>query len=207
MIWRPGVSELSRSPRKTSTRPVDEYMSGVVAATTSTVAVVAANRPRISHLRRNSTARNSRVLAWRSTGAEPGAMECMWTPASGIVDHVGGDEHAVEVEQLPAHQRGGQRGLGAAEQLLHEHGEVADRVARHVDDVEPPDRDVLELVALDDAVHVDPGHPHGAGAVAVQHQHAAARGVVLESARGGDRLHHRAERPRRHRALLPHPPE
>src|SRR6185369_14986978 len=41
----------------------------------------------------------------------------------------------------------------------------------------------------------DARHLHGARAVAVEQQHAVARGVVLETAGRGDRLHYGDERP------------
>src|SRR5262245_12798678 len=90
------------------------------------------------HLRRNTTARNSRSVAWRPVGTVDGWV--IWfTLASPPARH---DENPVEVEQLLPDQRRGEHLLRRGEQLVREDLQAGDGGARHVDDVETRQRDV-----------------------------------------------------------------
>src|SRR5262245_5887821 len=138
-ICRSARSALWRSPRFTRMRPDDMYVVGVVSATVTTVAVVMRNRPRMIHLRRNSTARNSRAVAWRARGGVLLGGAKGFTSSFPSFSDDPRHEHAVEVEELPADERRAERLLGRTEELLCEHIDVADRGARDVDDVETAD--------------------------------------------------------------------
>src|SRR5262249_55104032 len=153
--WRSARSALWRSPRLIRMRPEDMYVIGVVSATVITVAVVMRNRPRMIHLRRNSTPRDSRAVAWRARrGALLGGAKLFPSPFPSFPDDPR-HEHAVEVEELPADERRAERLLGRGEELLGEHVDVADGGARHVDDVEAADDLVGEVVALQETVEPD----------------------------------------------------
>src|SRR5215831_6065690 len=173
-IWRSGRSALWRSPRLTRMRPDEMYVVGVVSATVITVAVVMRNRPRMIHLRRKTTARNSRAVAWRLIFGAEGVGLSFTSEIRSLPDdarHV----DAVEVEQLPADERGGEPGAERRDELLREHVDAADRGPRHEDDVEAAHDLVREIVAVLEAVQADARHVEGVRAVAVEQQHAVAR--------------------------------
>src|SRR6185369_2318238 len=126
---------------------------GVVSATASTVAVVTRNSPRMIHLRRKTIARNSRALACRVTRGAEGVLSFTSLARSFPDDarHV----DAVEVEQLPAHEGGGEPGAERGDELLREHVDAPDRGARHEHDVEAADDLVGEIITMLDAVEAD----------------------------------------------------
>src|SRR5262245_31241753 len=103
------------------------------------------NNPMMIQRRRNTTARNSRNVAWRTPGEPPPLPLPLPLPGFGFMRSVGGvdDEYAVEVEQLPPQQRRPHDVRCGAEHLRGERVEIADGVARDVDDVEAADRQVL----------------------------------------------------------------
>src|SRR5262245_44449828 len=91
--------------------------------------------------------------------------------------HAAHHQHPVEMEQLPSHQGELEHREVLAEELLHEDVDVPDALAWHVDDVETPERQVgFEPPALERIPETQPQHPDGARPVAVEHQHAVARG-------------------------------
>src|SRR5436190_4768599 len=165
-----------------STRPEEMYVVGVVSATVTTVTVVTMNSPTMIHLRRNTTAMNSRAVAWRPLPEVMG-VGVGFTSAFPSFSDDARDEHAVEVEELPADERGRECAAHRGDELLREHVEAADRGARHEHDVEAADDLVREIVAVLQPVEADARHFHGVRAVAVEEQHAVARSVVLEPAR------------------------
>src|SRR5262245_13504271 len=192
-IWRSGRSTLCRSPRFTRMRPCDWKYVGVVNATTITVAVVTRNRPRMIHLRRNSTARNSRAVACRAGAGAVGGVGLLMWPFSSLPDDAR-HEHAVQIEELPSHEHAGERVADRSEELLREHIQVPDEGTRHEHDVEAAHDGVREIVTPQQLVQVHALHRHGARAVAMEQQHAVALRIVRQSASGGDRLHHGHER-------------
>src|SRR5215472_119256 len=115
------------------------------------------NRPRMIHLRRKTTARNSRAVAWRAMRGAEGVVLSFTLEARSFPDdarHV----DAVEVEQLPADERGGEPGPERGDELLREHIDAADRGPRHEDDVEAADDLVGEVVAMLEPVEADARH-------------------------------------------------